>query len=111
MKRIETNNFILTQSIVEANGDSTWIVKKKSNSRIFYIHVFNTNYLNIKFFDGVKDASEAITALCNNIVEETGRIPCINIYCTNEALIITCKRAGFRKFKNVKQLYKFKIRS
>lgn len=111
MKRIETNNFTLTQSLVESNGDSTWIVTKKSNSKIFYIHVFDVNHINIKLFNSVNNPSEAITALCNYIVEETGKIPYINIYYTNKSLIAACTKAGFRKVKNVKHLYKFKIRS
>lgn len=111
MKRIETDNFTLTQSLVDSKGDSTWLVTKKNNSKIFYIHVFDVNHINIKLFSSIKDPSEAITALCNHIVEETGKIPYINIHYTNKDLIVACRRAGFRKVKNIKHLYKFKIKS
>lgn len=113
MKRIETNNFILTQSIVDSKGDSTWLVMKKSNSKIFYIHVFDVNHINIKLFNSnsIQDPSEAITELCNYIVAETGKIPYINIHYKNEALIVACRRAGFRKVKNIKHLYRFKVKN
>ncbi len=109
MKRIETDNFILTQSIVDSNGDSTWLVTRKKNSRIFYIHVFDVNHINIKFFNFIQSPSEAITALCKHIVSETGKTPYINIHYTNKDLIIACQKAGFRKVKNIKHLYRFKI--
>lgn len=110
MKRIETDNFMLTQSLIDSKGDSTWLVTRKNNSKIFYIHVFDVNHINIKLFNNsVKDPSEAINALCNDIVAETGKIPYINIHYTNKDLIVACKRAGFRKVKNIKHLYKFKI--
>lgn len=108
MKRIETDNFTLTQSLVNSKGNSTWLVTKKNNSKIFYIHVFDVNYINIKLFDSIKDSSEAITALCNDIVAETGQIPYMNIYYQNKAFIAACTKAGFRKVKNMKHLYKFK---
>ena len=111
MKRIETDNFTLTQNLIESNGDSTWLVTKKSNSRIFYIHVFNVNHLNIKLFNYVQNPSEAITALCNHIIAKTGKTPYINIHYTNKTLIVACKKAGFRKVKNIKHLYKYKIRN
>lgn len=113
MKRIETENFILTENIHDSNGDSTWIVTEKRSNRIFYIHVFSTSYINIKLFskNNIKNPSEAISALCNNIVSETSRIPSINIHYTNKALISHCTKAGFRKVKNVKHLYTFKVKS
>jgi len=48
MKRIETDNFVLTQNIVESDGESTWAVKELNTNKIFYIHVLRNNRLNIK---------------------------------------------------------------
>ncbi len=112
MKRIETDNFILTQDIIDSNGNSTWIATKKSNENIFYIHVFNVSYINIKLFKGtyIEGAEEAISALCNYIASETNAVPSINIHYTNKSLITICRKAGFRKVKNVKHLYTFKVK-
>lgn len=113
MKRIETDNFILTENIRDSNGDSTWLVTEKKSNRIFYIHVFSNNYINIKLFsrNNIQNPSEAISALCNNIVYETNKIPSINIHYTNKSLISHCTKAGFRKVKKVKHLYIFKVKS
>lgn len=105
MRKLETDNFVLSESLTNPNGDSTWTITKKSNNRIFYIHVFNKNQLNIKFYGFIEDAHEAISLLCNTIAEETSTSPCINIHHTNQALIKTCIRAGFRKKRNIKHLY------
>lgn len=113
MERIETNNFILTQNVIDSSGDCTWIVTQKSNSEIFYIHVFDVNHINIKLFNKntIKNPSEAISALCNHLVSETRKILYMNIYYKNQSLIAACTKAGFRKVKNIKHLYTFKIKS
>ena len=113
MQRIETNNFILTQNVLDANGDCTWLITQKSNAAIFYIHVFASNRLNIKLFNKshIKNPSEAIAALCEYLILETNTTPCINIHDTNKSLIAICTKAGFRKVKNIKHLYTFKIKS
>ena len=112
MKRIEIENFILVQSVIDENGDSTWTITEKSSNQIFYIHVFSVSYLNIKIFNGthIKKAEEAIFALCNYIAIEKNVVPSINIYYTNKSLITTCRKAGFQKVKNVKHLYTFKVK-
>lgn len=113
MKRFETDNFILEEGICDSHGDSTWVITQKKNGSIFYIHIFNVNHLNIKLFNRskIKNPSEAITALCNYIITETGKIPYMNIHYTNKTLIAQCTKAGFRKVKNVKHLYTFKVKS
>ena len=113
MKRIETENFILVESVLDSNGDSTWVVTEKTTKKIFYIHVFNVNHINIKLFSKSKinNPSEAISALCNAIVSETGKVPHISIHYTNKALIACCTKAGFRKVKKIKHLYTFKVKS
>lgn len=112
MKRIETNNFILTQNVLGSNGDSTWLVTKKGHKEIFYIHVFNESFINIKLFNktNIMNAEEAISALCNFISSETNKVPSINIHYKNKALITKCRKAGFRKVKNVKHLYTFRVK-
>lgn len=113
MERFETQNFILEENIRDSHGDSTWLITQKKNGSIFLIHVFNTNHVNIKIFGNSKlsNPSEAISALCNHIIEKTGKIPYMNIHYTNKALITHCTKAGFRKVKNVKHLYTFKVKS
>lgn len=113
MKRFETDNFILEESICDSHGDSTWIITQKKDGSIFYIHVFNLNYMNIKLFNHskIKNPSEAIAALCNYVLAETGITPSMNIHYTNQTLIAHCTKAGFRKVKNVKHLYTFKVKS
>lgn len=111
MKRIETKNFVLIQIIAEADGDSTWLVTELCSGKIFYIHVFSNNCLNIKIFNKTnfkKNPSEAISAFCNYLIAETNIVPSINIYYKNEGLIKTCIRAGFIKDKKIKHLYIFK---
>lgn len=113
MKRIETDNFVLTQNIVESDGESTWTVKELHTNKIFYIHVLHNNRLNIKLFNGtnfINNPSEAISALCNFLISETNIIPSINIFYKNESLIRVCTKAGFRKRKNIKHLYIFKAK-
>lgn len=111
-KRIETKNFTLNIACTDANGDTIWIVTHNKNKHIFYIHVFDTNHINIKLFNGnhINNASEAISALCNTIIQETGKTPYINIHYTNKQLIATCTKAGFRKVKKIKHLYKYKVK-
>lgn len=111
MNRIETNNFILTQELVESDGESTWLVTEPKSNEMFYIHVLTNNRLNIKIFNETRfssDASEAITALCFFLIDETQINPTINIYYKNKHLILLCVKAGFRKKKNIKHLYIFK---
>lgn len=113
MKRIETDNFVLTQNIVESDGKSTWAVKELNTNKIFYIHVLRNNRLNIKLFNGtgfINSPSEAISALCNFLISETNIIPSINIFYKNQPLIHVCTKAGFRKKQNVKHLYIFKAK-
>lgn len=111
MKRIETKNFVLTQVITEADGESTWLVTETCSGKIFYIHVFYNNRLNIKIFKNTNfkyDPSEAISVFCDYLIAETNIIPSINIYYKNEGLIKTCIKAGFRKKKKIKRLYIYK---
>ena len=111
MNRIETNNFILNQDLVESDGESTWSVTECHTGKIFYIHVLRNNRLNIKIFSRtgfINNPSEAITALCNFLIDSTNIVPSINIIYTNKTLISICTEAGFRKKRNVKHLYIFK---
>lgn len=111
MRILESNNFILTQSIIDPNGDSTWTVREKKHfNRIFYIHVFSKNQLNIKLYHHIKNADEAISLLCDTLQVENDIAPRINIHYTNKALITVCCKAGFRKKKNIKHLYIYKKR-
>lgn len=112
MQRIETDNFILTQNLIESNGDSTWIVKELNTDKIFYIHVFSNNRLNIKIFKHtgyINNPSEAILALCNFLVTKTNITPSIRITYKNQALISICIKAGFRKKEKIKDLYVFEV--
>ncbi len=112
MTRIETDGFILTEKIVDSDGESTWIVTERKSNRIFYIHLFNKNCLYIKFFKNnkIKNPSEAIKAFCNYLVTKRHLNPTIKIFYTNKALISVCTKSGFRKQKNAKYLYFFKYK-
>ncbi len=114
MTRLETKHFVLKESLIDDAGDSTWSITYKKNRNNFYVHVFGANHnrLNIKVFrrSKIRKTSEAISALCNHLVSETGEIPYISIHDTNETLIGVCKKAGFQKVEGVKHLYTFKVK-
>ena len=107
-KRIDTNNFVLEQSVLESDGDSTWIVTERDTKQIFYVHVSRNNRLYIKIFKGthLKNISEAISALCDFLLQ-TGNPPTIRIN-NNVSLIILCKKSGFKNVKNIKHLFIYK---
>lgn len=107
-RTIKTQNFILVNEISSPNGDSTWVVTENDTKKIFYIHVFNKSCIQIKFFkkNYIHNAPEAIRALCNDIFANTEINPSIAIH-KNKALIITCKRAGFKKDPKNKKIYTF----
>jgi len=112
MKRIETENFIIKEGVVDSNNDSTWIITSKNDNKSFFIHFFRSSLsINIKFFKGhyIQNSSEAIHDFCEYLCSQ-GFIPKITIY-KNVPLIITCKKAGFRKVKDVEHLYVYKVKN
>lgn len=109
--KIETENYILTESIVDSNGDTTWDIKDPKTCNSFVVHSFSSGKMYITFFKRCHITSScsfnALKKICEIMLERDLK-PTINIYYKNTQLIKLCCALGFRKDKRVKHLYYLK---
>jgi len=109
--KTQTEDYILRESIVDSNGDTTWDIKDTKTGNSFVVHSSSFGKLYITFFKNchiTRNCSfNAIKKICEILLERNLK-PTINIYYKNTELIKLCCAIGFRKNKKVKHLYYLK---
>ena len=108
---IKDEFFILEEAYVDSSGHTIWNITDTQTNKSLVVHTSNSGTLFIKFFKHhpiTKNCSLlSITKICEILLERNLK-PSINIHYTNTALILLCKKIGFRKVKDVKHLYRLK---
>ena len=108
---VKDKNYLLKETIVENDGSIVWHVTDPKTKNYFIVHTNSIGRLYISFFKGCRISREcslhAIRKICDILLKRSLK-PTIKISCKNEALIVLCKRVGFRKVNDVRDLYYLK---
>lgn len=100
--------FIAKESIVEESGASVWTVSNSNKEECFVVHTFSKGKMYITFFKNIHIQNDCsvpgIKSICKVLLER-GEQPSIQIKRTNVHLIVLCKKVGFRKHKQIRDLY------